>query len=123
MLRHIFGANVERCLTEDLVSDEESAVDASLIPADARKARCIATKDWNEDVARAAGNRAASEYLETLDGAACGLRCCFRGKYEVHREVRSRILVDERRRKPPIFRLDQELRDHRSLPHGDPGRL
>ncbi|WP_338551221.1 IS1182 family transposase [Roseovarius phycicola] len=72
MLRHIFEATVERCLKEDLVSGEGFAVDASLIPADANKARSIAAKDWSEDVARAASNRAAKEYLETLDDAAFG---------------------------------------------------
>ncbi|MEL7219643.1 MAG: transposase, partial [Pseudomonadota bacterium] len=72
LLRHIFETTVERCLKEDLVSGEGFAVDASLIPADANKARSIAAKDWNEDVAQAAGNRAAKEYLETLDDAAFG---------------------------------------------------
>lgn len=55
---------------EDLVLGEGFAVDACLIPADANKARSIAAKDWSEDVAGAAGNRAASEYLETLDGCS-----------------------------------------------------
>ena len=72
LLRHIFEATVERCLKEDLVSGEGFAVDASLIPADANKARSFAAKDWSEDVARAAGSRAANEYLETLDDAAFG---------------------------------------------------
>ena len=63
---------MERCLKEDLVSGEGFAVDASLIPADANKTRSIAAKYWSEDVARAAGNRAAKEYLKTLDDAAFG---------------------------------------------------
>ncbi|WP_371931470.1 transposase [Roseovarius sp. MMSF_3359] len=72
MLRHIFEAIVERCLTDDLVPDEGFAVDASLIAGDANKARSIAIKDWNEDVARNASKRAARECLETLDDAAFG---------------------------------------------------
>ena len=72
LLRHIFEATVERGLKEDLVSGEGFAVDASRIPADANKARSFAAKDWSEDVARAAGSRAANEYLETLDDAAFG---------------------------------------------------
>lgn len=72
MLRRIFEATVERCLKEDLVSGEGFAVDASLIPADANKTRSIAAKDWSPEVARKAGNRAAQEYLETLDDAAFG---------------------------------------------------
>ncbi|WP_460272824.1 IS1182 family transposase [Celeribacter sp. ULVN23_4] len=72
LLRQVFEATVERCLREDLVSGEGFAVDASLIPADANKTRSIAASDWNADVARKAGNRAAQEYLETLDNAAFG---------------------------------------------------
>lgn len=72
LLRKVFEATVERCLKEDLVSGEGFAVDASLIPADANKTRSIAASDWNADVARKAGNRAAQEYLETLDNAAFG---------------------------------------------------
>ncbi|MEP0940596.1 MAG: IS1182 family transposase [Rhizobiaceae bacterium] len=72
LLRQIFEATVERCLKEDLVSGEGLAVDASLIPADANKTRSIAAKDWGPEVARKAGNRAAREYLETLDDAAFG---------------------------------------------------
>ncbi|WP_394707414.1 transposase [uncultured Celeribacter sp.] len=72
LLRKVFEATVERCLKEDLVSGEGFAVDASLIPADANKTRSIVAGDWNADVARKAGNRAAQEYLETLDNAAFG---------------------------------------------------
>lgn len=72
LLRQVFEATVERCLKEDLVSGEGFAVDASLIPADANKTRSIAAKDWSPEVAREAGNRAAREYLETLDDAAFG---------------------------------------------------
>ncbi len=72
LLRRIFEATVERCLEEDLVSGEGFAVDASLIPADANKTRSIAARDWSPEVARKAGNRAAREYLETLDDAAFG---------------------------------------------------
>jgi transposase len=72
LLRQIFEATVERCMTEDLVSGEGFAVDASLIPADVNKSRLIAAKDWSTEVAREVGNRAAREYLETLDDAAFG---------------------------------------------------
>ena len=54
------------------MSGEGFAVDASLISADANKARSIAAEDWSPEVAREAGNRAAQEYLETLDDAAFG---------------------------------------------------
>ena len=72
LLRQVFEATVERCLREDLVSGEGFAVDASLISADANKARSIAAEDWSPEVAREAGNRAAREYLDTLDDAAFG---------------------------------------------------
>jgi transposase len=72
LLRKVFEATVERCLKEELVSGEGFAVDASLISADANKARSIAAEDWSPEVAREAGNRAAREYLETLDDAAFG---------------------------------------------------
>jgi transposase len=72
LLRQVFEATVERCLKEDLVSGEGFAVDASLIPADANKTRSIPAADWSPEVARQAGNRAAREYLETLDDAAFG---------------------------------------------------
>lgn len=72
LLRQVFEATVERCLREDLVSGEGFAVGASLIAADANKARSIAAEDWSPEVAREAGNRAAREYLETLDDAAFG---------------------------------------------------
>jgi transposase len=72
LLRQIFEATVERCLREDLVSGEGFAVDASLISADANKARSISAEDWSPEVAREARNRAAREYLETLDDAAFG---------------------------------------------------
>ncbi|NIY95556.1 transposase [Salipiger sp. HF18] len=72
LLRQVFEATVERCLKEDLVAGEGFAVDASLIPADANKVRSIAAEDWSPEVAREAVNRAAREYLETLDDAAFG---------------------------------------------------
>ena len=54
------------------MSGEGFAVDASLISADANKARSIAAEDWCPEVAREAGNRAARDFLETLDDAAFG---------------------------------------------------
>ncbi|MBT9386904.1 IS1182 family transposase [Pseudooceanicola sp. CBS1P-1] len=79
LLRQVFEATVERCMKEDLVSGEGFAVDASLISADANKVRSIAAEDWSSEAAREAGNRAAHEYLETLDGerrSATGSRDC-----------------------------------------------
>jgi transposase len=72
LLRHVFEATVERCLKENLVSGEGFAVDASLIPADANKTRSLPASEWNTDVARKVGSRAAREYLDTLDDAAFG---------------------------------------------------
>ncbi|WP_417711134.1 transposase [Roseibium aggregatum] len=72
LLRHVFEATVERCLKENLVSGEGFAVDASLIPADANKTRSLPASEWNADVARKVGSRAAREYLDTLDDAAFG---------------------------------------------------
>ena len=72
MLRHVFEATVERCLKEDLVAGDGFAVDASLISADANKARSLPAAEWNLDVARSIGSRAAREYLDTLDDAAFG---------------------------------------------------
>ena len=72
LLRHVFEATVERCLKEDLVSGEGFAVDASLIPADANKTRSLPAAEWNTEVARKIGSRAAQEYLDTLDDAAFG---------------------------------------------------
>lgn len=81
LLRKVFEATVERCLKEDLVSGEGFAVDASLIPADANKVRSIAAEDWSPEVAREAGNRAAREYLETLDDAAFGAASAVQPKF------------------------------------------
>lgn len=72
LLRHVFEATVERCLEENLVSGEGFAVDASLIPADANKTRSLPASEWNAEVARKVGSRAAREYLDTLDDAAFG---------------------------------------------------
>ncbi|UES59835.1 transposase (plasmid) [Roseibium aggregatum] len=72
LLRHVFEATVERCLKENLVSGEGFAVDASLIPADANKTRSLPASEWNADVARKVGSRAAREYLDTLDDATFG---------------------------------------------------
>ncbi|MDH3741921.1 MAG: IS1182 family transposase [Hyphomicrobiales bacterium] len=72
LLRHVFEATVERCLREDLIAGDGFAVDASLISADANKARSLPASEWNLDVARSIGSRAAREYLDTLDDAAFG---------------------------------------------------
>jgi len=55
-----------------LIAGDGFAVDASLISADANKARSLPASEWNLDVARSIGSRAAREYLDTLDDAAFG---------------------------------------------------
>lgn len=66
LLRHLFEATVERCMTEGLVGGEGFAVDASLIRADANRQRC------EQELPSGASNRAVREYLEVLDDAAFG---------------------------------------------------
>lgn len=72
LLRHVFETTVERCLQEELVSGEGFAVDASLISADTNKIRSLPASEWDTDVARKIGSRAAKEYLDTLDDKAFG---------------------------------------------------
>jgi transposase len=69
ILRHLFEAVVERCLSEGLVGGEGFAVDASLIAADANKQRSVPGEEWRAD---ADAGRAVREYLATLDDAAFG---------------------------------------------------
>jgi transposase len=66
-LRHVFESVLRRCMSEGLVGGEGFAVDASVIKADANRARGIAGNhviDWN----RGDGpSRAVREYLEALE--------------------------------------------------------
>lgn len=68
LLRRLFEAVVERCMTEGLVGGEAFAVDASLITADAHRQKGVAS---SADLAPKA-NRAVEEYLAVLDDAAFG---------------------------------------------------
>jgi transposase len=64
LLRRLFEATVERCITEGLVGGEGFAVDASLIRADANR--------QGGDLSTEATSRAVTEYLAVLDDAAFG---------------------------------------------------
>jgi transposase len=65
LLRRLFEATVERCITEGLVGGEGFAVDASLIRADANR-------QGGSDLPTKATSRAVAEYLTVLDDAAFG---------------------------------------------------
>jgi Transposase DDE domain len=68
LLRKVFEAVVGRYTAEGLVGGEGFAVDASLITADAHRQRGVAgTGDLDPT-----SNRAVTEYLAVLDGAAFG---------------------------------------------------
>ena len=68
LLRQLFEASVDRCLSEGLVGGESFGVDASLISADASRFKKVETNFFQPR----AGQRASEEYLETLDDAAFG---------------------------------------------------
>jgi len=65
--RHVFESVLRRCMSEGLVRGEGFAIDASVIKADASRARGVPgseTTDWRKD---AATSRAMREYLEALE--------------------------------------------------------
>jgi IS5 family transposase len=69
-LRHVFESVLRRCMSEGLVGGEGFAVDASVIKADASRARSIdgdAHIDWSRGDAP---TRAVREYLAALDANA-----------------------------------------------------
>lgn len=69
-LRHVFESVLRRCMREGLVDGEGFAVDASVIKADASRARGIegdAHSGWSQDDAP---TRAVREYLEALEANA-----------------------------------------------------
>jgi hypothetical protein len=69
LLRQLFEATVRRCMAEGLVGGEGSAVDASMMRADAHRQRgvtSLAELDPHD------ASRAVTEYLATLDEAAFG---------------------------------------------------
>jgi hypothetical protein len=63
---------VEACIRAGLVGREGFAVDASLIVADANRQRSIPGAEWSKELDPQQANRAAKEYLATLDDAAFG---------------------------------------------------
>lgn len=63
--RHVFQTVVQRCMGEGLVGGEGFAVDASVIRADASRARSIEPAIAKSDPSRA--TRAVSEYLDALE--------------------------------------------------------
>ena len=68
----MFERVVEACIAAGLVGGEGSAVDASLIQADANKQRSIAGQDWRKNRDSQRPSRAVKEYLASLDDAAWG---------------------------------------------------
>ena len=69
LLRRLFEATVERCMTEGLVGGEGFAVDASLIRADANRQT---GGPGSDGLPPDTDNRAVREYLAVLDDAAFG---------------------------------------------------
>jgi len=66
-LRHVFETVLRRCMTEGLVGGEGFAVDASIIKADANRARSLTpgeVKDWSQEDGP---SRAVREYLAALE--------------------------------------------------------
>lgn len=66
-LRHVFESVLRRCMTEGLVAGEGFGLDASVIKADANRARGISgtdTIDWRQGERQ---SRAVREYLESLE--------------------------------------------------------
>jgi len=66
-LRHVFESVLRRCMAEGLVAGEGFAVDASVIKADANRARGVAGTeaiDWSQGDGP---SRAVREYLEALE--------------------------------------------------------
>jgi transposase len=68
--RHVFETVLQRCMTEGLVAGEGFAIDASVVKADAARARGIpgATID-DRAFGPAQASRAVREYLEGIDDA------------------------------------------------------
>lgn len=66
-LRHVFESVLRRCMTEGLVAGEGFAIDASVIKADASRARGasgVETIDWSQGERQ---SRAVREYIEALE--------------------------------------------------------
>jgi transposase len=65
--RHVFESVLRRCMSEGLVGGEGFAVDASIIKADANRARGVPGTEAIEWVKSDAPSRAVREYLEALE--------------------------------------------------------
>ena len=66
-LRHVFETVLRRCMSEGLVGGEGFAIDASVIKADANRARGVPGSEsaqWRKDTA---ASRAVREYLDALE--------------------------------------------------------
>src|SRR5690554_4112626 len=66
-LRHVFESVLRRCMIEGLVAGEGFAIDASVIKADASRARGVSgveTIDWSQGEWQ---SRAVREYIEALE--------------------------------------------------------
>ena len=73
--RHLFETVVQRCIGEGLVGGEGFAIDASVVKADASRARAIPGAELpNRRLDSAQSTRAVREYLEGVDQEASG-RC------------------------------------------------
>lgn len=66
-LRFVFEAVLRRCMSEGLVQGEGFAVDASIIKADANRARNVPASDLAQWRQGTQCNRAVREYLDALD--------------------------------------------------------
>lgn len=67
--RHVFESVLRRCMTEGLVGGEGFAIDASVVRADANRARGVPGEqaaDWKSEVA---SSRAVREYLTAIEEA------------------------------------------------------
>jgi transposase len=71
--RHVFQAVLQRCMAEGLVGGEGFAVDASVVRADASRARRVSGEEFPYgDLDPERATRAVREYLEALDEATGG---------------------------------------------------
>ncbi len=70
LFRFVFESVVERCMEEGLVGGEGFAVDASIIKADAHRARGFPGKEGIEWERPGRKTRAVREYLDALDNDA-----------------------------------------------------
>src|SRR6187431_1670308 len=67
--RHLFETVLRRCMREGMVGGEGFAIDASVIKADASRARGVASAEASGWTEAEAPTRAVREYLQALDAA------------------------------------------------------